>query len=112
MRSITPSMPAEEVAKLVLMFYMQSWGQSLGDRIRTLQGAVDWCGIKATFVQDSVTGHAGWAGDDRWHTGAAVLLRQELESCMVGRFESEVQLIAQVLTKYRREFKRWWEFWK
>jgi hypothetical protein len=86
----------DEVAKDVLLNYLQNWGQSLEDRKNALNKGVEACGLKVFFDQNADGSNSGWFGEDKYrakHAPLAKEFRARLQNCWTGSFETEVASI-------------------
>ena len=87
-----------KVAGHCLSMYLQSWGQSVEQRIKALNDAAEAAGIKARFEQGPKGENAGWRGKDHER---AVRFRREIDGCWRGSFEAEQAAIEGVIRKYQ-----------
>lgn len=92
----------EECSSGVVLYYHQSNGQTLKEKIKTLNEAVAMAGIKAKFIQDD---HGtGWIGEKVGHLELAKKFREDLDkSFPLGSYEDEEATVCNIIQRYKRE---------
>lgn len=93
-------MELEEMAREVVLRYIQSWGQSAAERIEVINAAVAAAGILAVFRQDSDGGNAGWTGETT-DVDRAIAFRHEIENIARGEFNNEVDQVMFIIARFR-----------
>jgi len=87
----------------VLLFYCQSWGQTVEEKISVLNEAVCAAGIESKFSQYEKDGKlvAGWEGEEI-DNFRAIAFRKELDcEWHRGSFEAESSFIDGLIFKYK-----------
>jgi len=93
-------MDLEHIATEILLYYFQSWGQTLQKRIDTLNLAVETAGIHAKFVQEGKK--TGWEAEDVREAERAKEFRKRIHKCYpLGQWESEHAAILRLLEEYK-----------
>ena len=87
------------LAREIVLFYFQSFGQGLQKRIDTLNKAVAAAGINALFVQND--NKAGWSTTTEGEADRATDFRRRLDLCWpIGSFEAEQRAVETLLAQY------------
>lgn len=92
------------IARNVVLFYYQSWGQSIDKRIEVLNKAVKSAGIDAIFTQYKKGDRliSGWNGNTEFDCNNAISFRKELDiRTTMCKFEYELDYVKGLIQKYR-----------
>ena len=90
----------EALAREIVLFYFQSFGQGLQKRIDTLNKAVAAAGINALFVQND--NEAGWSTTTEGEADRAKDFRRRLDLCWpIASFEEEQRAVETLLAQYK-----------
>ena len=88
------------LAREIVLFYFQSFGQGLQKRIDTLNKAVAAAGVNAMFVQND--NEAGWSTTTEGEAARAKDFRRRLDLCWpIGSFEEEQRAVETLLAEYK-----------
>ena len=88
------------LAREIVLYYFQSWGQGSQKRIDTLNKAVAAAGVNAMFVQND--NEAGWSTTTEGEAARAKDFRKRLDLCWPrGSFEAEQHAVETLLAQYK-----------
>lgn len=90
-----------DIASKCLLLYLQSWGQSVEERISALNAAVAAAGIESEFRQ-GLGVVPGWYGGCERSAILAAEFRTKLNDVWCGEFNQEVTNIVSLIEQYRR----------
>ncbi len=102
----TEKEPAQDIARAVLLHYLQSWGQTAEERGEALIQAGRWCGFNCHLetINGQVIPQVGGATaeDSAENLAAWQEFRAAIERCWpIGSFEAECDAIVDVLHEFQ-----------
>ena len=97
-----------DIARGVLLYWCQSWGQTIQERVEALNKAITYADINAKFVQyknNEEKWIAGWETNDDKMAEKAKNMRREIDRAfrMGDNFEWEVNAIKKIISRYKRD---------
>jgi hypothetical protein len=92
-------MSNDRIGTEVMLFYLQSWGQSVEKRIETLNKAAKAAGLDAVFSQGPNGEDSKWTGPD---CDRATEFRRRLDRDMwCGEFNQEARNVEDLIAEFK-----------
>ena len=92
----------ENVANQVLSLGLQSWGQTIDQKIKAWQGAFDFMGLSVKFGVGEENGRKRWTFEGADIESAKAFMQHVADKFPLGNFEKEVAMIEEALARYKK----------
>lgn len=86
-----------DIGTEVMLRYLQSWGQSVEEKISTLNKAAKAAGLRAEWRQDADGKNAGWYGQD---CERAAEFKTRLHQVWCGEFTAEASAVEALIAEF------------